>query len=59
MGCSDTCDASVYEIAITLEEPILSLTIRTNPNDFEGYKPLQLDSSILLLEPLGKKCLPT
>ena len=55
MGCSDTCEASVYEIAIPLEEPILSLTIRTNPNDLEGYKPLQLDSSILPLESPGYK----
>lgn len=55
MGCSDTCEASVYEIAIPLEEPILSLTVRTNPNDLEGYKPLQLDSSILPLENPGYK----
>ena len=55
MGCSDTCEASVYEIAISLEEPVLSLTIRTNPKDLKGYKPLKLEPSILPLESPGYK----
>ena len=55
MGCRDTCDGSVYEIAFPLNEPIFSLTVRTDPKDFKGYKPLKLDPSILPLESPGYK----
>lgn len=55
MGCTDTCDGSVYEISFPLNEPVFSLTVRTDPKDLKGYKPLQLDSSILPLESPGYK----
>ncbi|MBO7105075.1 MAG: hypothetical protein J6W22_06305 [Fibrobacter sp.] len=55
MGCTDTCDGSVYEISFPLNEPVFSLTVRTDPKDLKGYKPLKLDPSILPLESPGYK----
>ena len=55
MGCDDSCDESVYEMVFPLNEPVFSLTVRTNPKDLKGYKPLKLDPSILPLESPGYK----
>ena len=55
MGCDDSCDESVYEMVFPLNEPVFSLTVRTNPKDLKGYKALKLDPSILPLESPGYK----
>ncbi len=55
MGCDDACGESVYEMVFPLNEPVFSLTVRTNPKDLEGYKPLKLNPSILPLESPGYK----
>ena len=44
-----------YEISLPATGAVRSLTIRTNPKDLEGYKPLKLDPSILPLESPGYK----
>lgn len=43
-------DGPFYEISLPATGAVRSLTIRTNPKDLEGYKPLKLDPSILPLE---------
>lgn len=48
-------DGPFFEISIPANQSFFSITIQTNPNDLEGYKPLQLDSSILPLESPGYK----
>ncbi len=44
-----------YEISLPATGAVRSLTIRTNPKDLEGYKPLKLDPSILPFESPGYK----
>ena len=44
-----------YEISLPATGRKRSLTIRTDPKDLEGYKPLKLDPSILPLESPGYK----
>ena len=44
-----------YEISLPATGAVRSLTIRTDPKDLEGYKPLKLDPSILPLESPGYK----
>lgn len=44
-----------YEISLPASGAVRSLTIRTNPKNLEGYKPLKLDPSILPLESPGYK----
>ena len=51
----ETLQGPIYEFDIPLNEPIFSLTVRTDPKDLEGYKPLKLDPSILPLESPGYK----
>lgn len=48
-------DGPFYEISLPATGAVRSLTIRTNPKDLEGYKPLKLDPSILPLESPGYK----
>ena len=45
----------IYEFDIPLNEQVISLTVRTDPKDIEGYEPLKLDPSILPLESPGYK----
>jgi hypothetical protein len=51
----ETLQGRIYEFDIPLNEPVFSLTVRTDSKDFKGYKPLKLDSSILPLESPGYK----
>lgn len=44
-----------YEISLPATGAVRSLTIRTDPKDLEGYKPLKLDPSILPFESPGYK----
>ena len=48
-------DGPFYEISLPATGAVRSLTIRTNPKDLEGYRPLKLDPSILPLESPGYK----
>ena len=48
-------DGPFYEISLPATGAVRSLTIRTNPKDLEGYKPLKLDPSFLPLESPGYK----
>lgn len=51
----ETLRGPIYEFDIPLNEPVFSLTVRTDPKDFKNYKPLKLDPSILPLESPGYK----
>jgi hypothetical protein len=51
----ETMQGLIYEFDIPLNEQVISLTVRTDPKDIEGYKPLKLDPSILPLESPGYK----
>jgi len=51
----ETLQGSIYEFDVPLNEPVFSLTVRTNPKDLKGYKPLKLDPAILPLESPGYK----
>ena len=44
-----------YEISLPATGAVRSLTVRTNPKDLKGYKPLKLDPAILPLESPGYK----
>ena len=50
-----TLQGPIYEFELPLNEPVYSLTVRTNPKDLKGYKPLKLDPAILPLESPGYK----
>lgn len=43
-------DGPFYEISLPATGAVRSLTVRTNPKDLKGYKPLKLDPAILPLE---------
>lgn len=51
----ETMQGLIYEFDIPLNEQVISLTVRTDPKDIEGYEPLKLDPSILPLESPGYK----
>jgi len=51
----ETLHCSIYEFDFPLNTPVISLTVRSDPKDLEGYKPLKLDPSILPLESPGYK----
>ncbi|MBO7551889.1 MAG: hypothetical protein J6T62_10280 [Fibrobacter sp.] len=44
-----------YEISLPATGAVRSLTVRTNPKDLKGYKPLKIDPAILPLESPGYK----
>lgn len=46
---------SLYEFIFPVNASLYSLTLRTNPQDLKGYKPLKLDPAILPLESPGYK----
>lgn len=56
-GCSAKVFFS-YELVFSLNEPVYTISLKRNVNEFKGYKPLVLDSSDLPLERFENAAMP-